>query len=189
MDDKVGDLQAKVQSVTDKMLLMTTDFSMSSSVKALASGYKSIFDAEPKSVEFLRDELAANRVPEAEQPDFSLFSYVFQYARWHKWNVQQAEYLGLDDFYFVSLDGDVVYSMSNRGELGLNIKSGALTSTEFGKVASQALALAMGPKTSKVFISDFAPYGPRGIENLVFSQHLPMIFTDPPWAFSLLRFR
>ncbi len=168
LDDKVGDLQAKVQSVTDKMLLMTTDFSMSSSVKALASGYKSIFDAEPKSVEFLRDELAANRVPEAEQPDFSLFPYVFQYARWHDWNVQQAEYLGLDDLYFVSLDGVVVYSVASHGELGLNIKSGALASTKFGQVAAQALALAAGPDTSKVIMSDFAPFGPRGNEKLSF---------------------
>lgn len=161
-DQKIEDLQERIATVEAKMLLLTTDFSMSSAVKALASGYKSIADADPRSVDYLREEFAANRMPEAEQPDFSLFSYLFQYQRWNNWGEQQARFLDLDDLYFVNLDGDVIYSVGTHGELGLNVGEGPLAATKFGQVASQALALATGSKSSAVFTSDFEEYAPRG---------------------------
>lgn len=167
-DQKVNALLAKEELVTERMLQLSSDYSMSSASRALSAGLRAIVEQDPQSVDFLRNELLANRIPAARQPEFNLDSYLFQYERWADWARRQAEFVQLDDLYILNLDGDVVFTAANHGELGLNVTKGQLAETSLGRVASEALEIARNGKDARVVVADFEPYALRGNAELTF---------------------
>ncbi|MBF0428152.1 MAG: methyl-accepting chemotaxis protein [Magnetococcales bacterium] len=72
--------------------------------------------------------------------------------------------LGVEDLYFVSQMGDVVYSLSHQNELGQNIHHAPLKETGLARVFRQAMEAPA--------IQDFQPYAP--------ANHAPSAFIGAP---------
>lgn len=66
---------------------------------------------------------------------------------------------GLDDLLLVSLEGEIVYSLGRKSDLGQNLDQGALRETPLGQAVHQLQSL---HDPDAVVFSDFAPYAPAG---------------------------
>ena len=76
------------------------------------------------------------------------------------WLSRYTEHYGYYDLFLVSVDGEVVYTVSKESDLGQNIKTGALRDSGIGQVFQKAQA--------NVAISDFSPYAPSNNQQAAF---------------------
>lgn len=183
-DQKVEALQTQVELVSNRMIQLSNDYSMSTALRSLSSGLTVVAQDDPRAIEFLRNELQANRIPDARQSEFNLTSYLYQYERWASWGKAQADFVELDDLYLLNLKGDVVFTAGDHGELGLNVTEGDLAATSLGRVALEAIEIARNGEPARVIIADFEPYALRG--NAAFSFFAAPVFDqydDPVGVF------
>ena len=167
-DQKIEALQTKVELVSNRMIQLSNDYSMSTALQSLSSGLTVVAQEDPRAIEFLRSELQANRIPDARQSGFNLTSYLYQYDRWASWGKAQADFVELDDLYLLNLKGDVVFTAGDHGELGLNVTEGDLAATSLGRVALEAIEIARNGELARVVFADFEPYALRGNASLSF---------------------
>ncbi|WIV52380.1 methyl-accepting chemotaxis protein (plasmid) [Marivivens sp. LCG002] len=167
-DQKIEALQTKVELVSNRMIQLSNDYSMSTALQSLSSGLTVVAQEDPWAIEFLRSELQANRIPDARQSGFNLTSYLYQYDRWASWGKAQADFVELDDLYILNLKGDVVFTAGDHGELGLNVTEGDLAATSLGRVALEAIEIARNGELARVVFADFEPYALRGNASLSF---------------------
>ena len=78
-------------------------------------------------------------------------------AKYHAGFKDIMDDFGLYDIFLIADDGDVVYTVTRKPDLGQNLITGPLKSSGLGKVFAKALKL-----NNKVAIADFAPYAPSG---------------------------
>jgi methyl-accepting chemotaxis protein len=85
-------------------------------------------------------------------------SYSQIHAKYHPWLNEYLTETGLYDIFFISPEGDVIYSVFKEVDFASNVKIGEGAATALGSLFKRAMDLPIGSES--VVYEDFKPYAP-----------------------------
>lgn len=96
--------------------------------------------------------------------------YSALHAKYHPWLNEFLTEMGLYDIFFISAEGDVIYTVYKELDFASNVKTGSGKDTSLGSLYSRAMELPSGSEA--VIYEDFKPYAP--------SNNMPAAFIGRP---------
>ncbi|MDM8557692.1 response regulator [Candidatus Parabeggiatoa sp. HSG14] len=101
------------------------------------------------------------------EADFHAKNRTVEGKAWHSLDLQfghklkqYKEIYGYDDLLLIAKDGDIIYTVAKRSDLGQNVLKGVLKNSHLNQVFKKGL--------NELTLQDFAPYIPAGNQHLAF---------------------